>query len=85
MSVQSRVDVLIFNEPSGNVRGVITAFVTFAKGEKRVAHGTLFTDKAPDLSPSTPNRVTSEEMKAIGEAMLGFVNAVEHNDKGRQN
>ena len=84
MPVENRVDVLMFEQPSGNVRGVITAFVTFAKGEKRVAHATLFTDKAPDLSPSTPNRVSTDEMKAIAEAMLGFVNAVEHNDKGRQ-
>jgi hypothetical protein len=53
--VRYEIEMKLFDEPSGRVRGVAVAmFCRDGRKPQRVAHATLLTDGGPDISLSLP-------------------------------
>ena len=83
------IEETIFSEPSGNVRGVVTAFVPApAKGRKRgqvrVAHAYLEVKNAPTVTLEVPKKVGLEDLEVIGKAIFAFHERVTELDAARE-
>lgn len=73
----SNIEETIFDKPSGNVRGVVTAFLEVKDKRKRVAHATLLTDRPPDIVLDVPRKITAAEIPAITTVLNDFANRVQ--------
>lgn len=73
----SNIEETIFDKPSGNVRGVVTAFLEVKGKRKRVAHATLLTDLPPDIVLDVPRKITAAEIPAITTVLNDFANRVQ--------
>lgn len=51
-------DALLFKEPSGGIRGVVTTMMSVGKKETRIAHAYLHTDGSVDIALSVPRSMT---------------------------
>ena len=70
------INEIIFDEPSDNVRGVVTAFVTLKNKEKRIAHATLFIDYEPKTYFEAVNSVSLDDFNRITDELKLFVKRV---------
>lgn len=73
---QSPVEVIMFDTPSGNVRGMINAFIPYKKGRKAIAHFTLLTDKKDTISVSLPTQMTPVQLEEALTVLAEFVQTV---------
>jgi hypothetical protein len=63
----------MFDQPSGNVRGMVNAFMTLKGKQKRIAHATLLVDEAPSVSLSVPNALPFDQIEAVADNLKAFV------------
>ena len=68
----TEVEVIEFKEPSGNVRGLVNAFVPHGGQNRRIAHATLLVDKAPDVLVEVPKRLTLVDIPTVANGLLDF-------------
>lgn len=63
----------LFDPPSGNVRGVVTASLMLGKKMKRIAHATLLVNRACDITLSIPESKQSiEDLARIADCLKVF-------------
>ena len=67
----------IFEQPSGNVRGTVIALIELGGKQKRVAHATLLTDRAPDVVLEVPRKVALAEIPALTSVLNEFSSRVQ--------
>nr|WP_192963402.1 hypothetical protein [Pseudomonas fluorescens]CEK42227.1 hypothetical protein PQBR57_0274 [Pseudomonas fluorescens SBW25] len=46
---EHQIDVIMFDTPSGNVRGLVNTFLTIKGKQKRIAHATLMVGESPNI------------------------------------
>lgn len=80
----SNVEETIFEKPSGNVRGLVTAFMEVKGKRKRVANATLFTDCAPDIVLDVPRKISVAEIFALTTVLNEFSNRVQNINDDQQ-
>lgn len=80
----SNVEETIFDAPSGNVRGLVTAFVELKGKRKRIAHATLLTDRKPDVTLDIPKKIGVTEIAALSVALNDFASRVQSLTAGIQ-
>ncbi|MBX8557019.1 hypothetical protein K5D56_26180 [Pseudomonas cichorii] len=73
MSISAEIDVILFDKPSGNVRGMANAFMTIKGKQKRIAHATLLVDEQPSISLDVPRNLTLEQIEAVAHQLKAFV------------
>ncbi|WP_157643753.1 hypothetical protein [Burkholderia ubonensis] len=66
----------LFEPPSGNVRGLVNAFVQLKGKSVRIANATLFTDAEPDIVLSVPKRLSIEGTEAVTRGLAAFTEKV---------
>lgn len=84
----AEITATLFSEPSGNVRGTVTAFVTIPRGrgkklkneEVRIAIATLFTDAPPSVTLSVPAGLGLDKIPLVADALTRFHAKVEEVD-----
>jgi len=77
----SAVEVNMFSQPSGTVRGIVTAFMN-RKGKRiRIAHATLLVAQEPTLTVEIPRKMAMEELLAALEVLKEFAKTVMSLDK----
>jgi hypothetical protein len=84
---QTKTEVLLFDAPSGKVRGVVTAFILIEKNGKevevRIAHATLLTDSEPTVATSLPASLPLSALPDAGAELRRFAAKVMELDKPR--
>tara|TARA_Y100001956_G_scaffold82560_1_gene104025 strand:- start:8257 stop:8505 length:249 start_codon:yes stop_codon:yes gene_type:complete len=66
------INAIIFDQPSGNVKGIGTAFVLIKGKQRRIAHATLFVDGEPEISFDMPKKATQQVLSDITDALCQF-------------
>ncbi|MDG1580960.1 hypothetical protein [Pseudomonas sp. GOM6] len=72
MTAEADIDVTLFDQPSGNVRGMVTAFVPIKGKQKRIAHATLLVGKAPTVSLEVPTKLPLDQVEAVAIGLTAF-------------
>ena len=67
------IEETMFDTPSGDVRGIITAFIPTKKGRMRIAHTVLLTDKDAQISVSLPRTTTPDELERAMDTLRDYV------------
>lgn len=67
----SSIQITTF-QPSGNVRGVITAHMTIKGKERRVLHAYLCVEAEPEISPDRLPKLTMAELADLAALMQRF-------------
>ncbi|RMN21111.1 hypothetical protein ALQ64_02830 [Pseudomonas cannabina] len=73
MSISSEMEQTLFDKPSGNVRGLVHAFVMIKGKRKRIAHATLLVGEQPSISVEVPRNLTLEQIEAVADRLKAFV------------
>lgn len=73
MSISAEIDVTLFDKPSGNVRGMVNAFMPIKGKQKRIAHATLLVDEQPSISLEVPRNLTLDQVEAVADQLKAFV------------
>lgn len=76
MSISPELDVVMFDQPSGNVRGMVSAFTQIKGKSVRVGHATLLTDREPAVALGVPRSVDLADIAALTETLTAFANRV---------
>jgi hypothetical protein len=72
------VEATIFDQPSGNVRGIVIAMMPVGKDEKRIAHAHLFTDGTEKFTITVPAAIqTADQLGELMELLAEFKLLVE--------
>lgn len=74
--MNTNIEVMLFDQPSGNVRGLVNAFATVKGKVKRVAHATLLTDRAAELSLEVPRSISLAEIAVLTAVLGAFASRV---------
>lgn len=74
------IEVLFFDEPSGNVRGLVTAFAMINGRRKRIAHATLLTDGPTTISLELPKKVQVDKISTLIEILNNFATRLNEAD-----
>jgi hypothetical protein len=75
-AINSEIDVTVFDKPSGNVRGMVNAFMQVKGKQKRVANATVLVDEAPVLMIDAPKKLTLAELEAFSNTITLFTTKV---------
>lgn len=73
MSTSAEIDVTLFDKPSGNVLGIVNAFMPIKGKQKRIAHATLLVDEQPSISIDVPRNLTLDQIGAVADQLKAFV------------
>ncbi|TES62735.1 hypothetical protein E2P84_40945 [Burkholderia cepacia] len=76
------IQVNLFDPPSGNVRGIVTALVLIKSKNVRVAHATLLTDAHADIEVSVPKRLNLAQTEVVSAALAEFTARVRSLEPG---
>lgn len=79
MTSITEVKAELFEAPSGNVRGTVTASMTLKGKQKRFAHAYLLVDEAPSLTIEVPKTVPLEQLDALADGLKLFAEKVREN------
>ncbi|MBC8741690.1 hypothetical protein F6X40_34580 [Paraburkholderia sp. UCT31] len=71
--VENAVEVLLFDTPSGDIRGTVLGFGLFKGKGKRIAHAYIPVEGEPKISLDVPKAVTVEDIARIGGVLALFV------------
>lgn len=66
------IEFNMFNEASGNILGIATAFITYRGRQKRVISAHLFTNKPAQISLELPRMLKPEELPQISAVISDF-------------
>lgn len=72
MATAAEINVTIFEQPSGNVRGMVTAFMPIKGKQKRIAHAILLVDETPSVSLFVPSKLPLDEVAAVAANLTAF-------------
>lgn len=70
------IEVIMFDTPSGSVRGTISAFVKTKKGGSCSMNTLLMTDKPAELTIKMPSRLSADDLENIIPVLQDFVTKV---------
>lgn len=72
------VEATIFKQPSGDVRGIVTAMMVVGKREQRIAHAYLLTDGTSKISITVPSAIkTMNQLTELTDLLVKFKARVE--------
>jgi len=83
MATADEIEVTVFEQPSGNVRGMVNAFMLIKGKQKRIAHATLLVDEAPSVSLSVPSALPFDQIEAVADNLKAFVAKVREIDQAK--
>jgi len=72
MSETEAIETIMFDAPSGDVRGIVTAFADVKGKRKRVAHATILVGKEPSVTLDVPKAVTIGDVPGIAAVLQAF-------------
>lgn len=81
MTCESEINVTMFEKPSGNVRGMVTAFMKINGKPKRIAHATLLVGEAPTVSIELPKRLPFDLIETVADNLKAFASKVRDLDQ----
>lgn len=67
----SSIQITTF-QPSGNIRGIITAHMTIKGKDRRVLHAILFVGTPPEITPDRLPKLTMPELADLAALMQRF-------------
>lgn len=73
MADAAEIEVIVFEQASGNVRGSVNAFMPVKGKAKRIAHATLLVNEQPAVSLNVPQNLTLDEIEAVAANLNSFV------------
>lgn len=76
MSTDTNISVTLFDKPSGNVRGIVSAFMTFKGKLKRIGHAILLVGEAPAVSIEVPRKVSLDQVETLADNLKVFATKV---------
>lgn len=79
MSNPENIEVTVFSEPSGNVRGMVVAFMTVKAKARRIAYATLMVGGKDTISLDVPKTLTVADIAVLTETLTAFTPAVQAN------
>ena len=72
MTAEAEINVTLFDQPSGNVRGMVTASMPIKGKQKRIAHATLLVGEAPSVSIEVPGKLPFDQIEAVADNLKAF-------------
>lgn len=72
MATNAEISASLFDDPSGSVRGIVTAFMPIKGRQKRIAHATLMVDQAPSIALELPKSLALDEIEAAAANLQAF-------------
>lgn len=66
------IETMMFDKPSGEVRGTISASITWRGKRKQLAHATILVGKEASISVKVPASPTLNEISHITAALTAF-------------
>ena len=72
MQTDTEIQATVFDVPSGNVRGFVTAILPIKGKSKRIAHATLLVDETPSVYIEVPKAAPLDRLDAIAEGLKAF-------------
>lgn len=73
MATTAEIEVIVFEQPAGDVRGMVNAFMQIKGKQKRIAHATLLVDEQPSVSLEVPRNLPLDQIEAVAESLKAFV------------
>lgn len=76
------VEYVVFDQPSGNVRGTVTAFMPLRNGKStKIAHAFLRTDKPAEVSVDLNEKFAVGDLATAVQVLGEFTDTVKRLDK----
>jgi hypothetical protein len=72
MTTEAEINVTLFDQPSGNVRGMVTALMPIKGKQKRIAHATLLVGGAPSISLEVPSKLPIDQVESVADNLAAF-------------
>jgi hypothetical protein len=73
VTAETEINVTLFDQPSGNVRGMVNAFMPIKGKQKRIAHATLLVDQPPSISIEVPKSLPFDLIEGVADNLKAFV------------
>jgi len=73
MTTEFEIEVALFDKLSGNVRGMVIAFMPIKGKQKRIAHAALLVNETPSVSIEVPGRLTFDQIEAVADNLKAFL------------
>lgn len=70
------IESTMFDEPSGNVRGVANLKIQFRGKEKRIAHTTILVGINAEILIDLPKKISAGEVTLVTTALMEFASKV---------
>lgn len=81
MSTPEPIVVTMFDKPSGNVRGIVNAFMQVKGKEKRICHATLLVGEQPTLTVEVPKNLDLAGLNEFARIIAVFTAKVSELDR----
>lgn len=72
MTHEVKIEAELFDQPSGSVRGTVTAAMLLKGKHKRIAHAYLLVGEAPTITIEVPKTVPLGQLDALAEGLKEF-------------
>ncbi len=79
-ATEGTIEVDLFDKPSGNVRGIVTAFLSIKGKNKRIAHATLLVGEAATVALDVPAKLTLDLVGEVSALLTNFAATVHKHD-----
>lgn len=66
------LETIMFDTPSGDVRGIVTAFADIKGKRKRIAHATILVGKDPSVTLDVPKAVQIGDLPRVVAVLQAF-------------
>lgn len=73
MATDGEIELTLFEQPAGNVRGMVNAFMLVKGKQKRIAHATLLVDEKPSVSLEVPGNLPLDRIEEVADNLNAFV------------
>lgn len=68
----AELSTTLFEQPSGNVRGMVTALMEVKGKQRRIVHATLLVDGPPVVVLDVPKKMTVSEVDELSKHLKSF-------------
>lgn len=72
MQIRTQIEAAVFEIPSGNVRGYVTATLAIKGRSRRIAHATLLVNAAPSIYLEVPKTAPLNQIDEIADGLKAF-------------
>lgn len=72
MNHEVKIEAELFDQPSGSVRGTVTAAMALKGKHKRIAHAYLLVGEAPTITIEVPKSVPLDQLDALADGLKAF-------------